>query len=45
METRGIVADWDRRREELAVWISTQNPHEVRAQMARVLGIDDTRCG
>jgi carbon-monoxide dehydrogenase large subunit len=43
METRGIIARWDRRREELTVWISTQGPHGVRAQMARVLGVDDSQ--
>ena len=43
METRGILASWDRRREELTVWISTQGPHGVRGQMARVLGIDDSQ--
>jgi carbon-monoxide dehydrogenase large subunit len=43
METRGIVSSWDRLREELTVWISTQGPHGVRAQMARVLGIEDAQ--
>jgi carbon-monoxide dehydrogenase large subunit len=43
METRGILAHWDPRREDLTVWISTQGPHGVRAQMARVLGIDDSQ--
>ena len=41
METRGILASWDAVREELSVWISTQGPHGVRNQMARVLGIED----
>jgi carbon-monoxide dehydrogenase large subunit len=43
METRGVLASWDRRREELTVWISTQGPHIVRAQIARVLGIEDSQ--
>lgn len=43
METRGILSSWDRRREELTIWISTQGPHGVRGQMARVLGIDDSQ--
>ena len=43
METRGILASWDRVREELTIWISTQGPHGVRGQMARVLGIDDSQ--
>jgi carbon-monoxide dehydrogenase large subunit len=41
METRGIIAAWDAVREELTVWISTQGPHGVRNQLARVLDIDD----
>ncbi|GAC1312137.1 MAG: xanthine dehydrogenase family protein molybdopterin-binding subunit [Acidimicrobiales bacterium] len=43
METRGILSSWDRIREELTVWISTQGPHGVRAQMARLLGIEDAQ--
>lgn len=43
LETRGLVASWDRRREDLTIWISTQGPHGIRGQMARVLGIDDSR--
>ena len=43
METRGILASWDRVREELTVWISTQGPHGVRGQMARVLGLEDSQ--
>ena len=43
METRGLLADWDTRREQLTVWISTQGPHSVRSQMARVLGVDDSQ--
>ena len=42
METRGIVAHWDPRPEALTVWISTQGPHGVRAQMARALGVEDS---
>jgi len=42
METRGILASWDPLREELTVWISTQGPHGVRGQLARVLGLDDS---
>ncbi|MBX6387861.1 MAG: xanthine dehydrogenase family protein molybdopterin-binding subunit [Frankia sp.] len=41
METRGIVAEWDGR--ELTIWSSTQNPHEVRAFTARLLGIPPER--
>jgi carbon-monoxide dehydrogenase large subunit len=43
LETRGLLASWDRYRDELTVWISTQGPHGVRGQMARVLGIDDSQ--
>jgi carbon-monoxide dehydrogenase large subunit len=43
METRGIVASWDARREDLSIWISTQGPHGVRAQMARALDVDDSQ--
>jgi carbon-monoxide dehydrogenase large subunit len=43
METRGLLAHWDPRREELTLWISTQGPHSVRSQMARVLGVDDSQ--
>lgn len=43
METRGLLASWDRQREELTLWISTQGPHSVRSQMARVLGVDDSQ--
>ena len=39
METRGIVADWDAAAERLAVWISTQAPHDARDQIAAVLGL------
>jgi carbon-monoxide dehydrogenase large subunit len=43
METRGILADWDRYRDELTVWLSTQGPHGARSLFARLLGIDDSR--
>jgi aerobic carbon-monoxide dehydrogenase large subunit len=43
METRGVLASWDPLREDLTVWISTQGPHGVRSQLARVLGIDDAQ--
>jgi carbon-monoxide dehydrogenase large subunit len=43
METRGILASWDALGDQLTVWISTQGPHGVRGQMARVLGIDDSQ--
>ncbi len=43
METRGILAAWDRHREELTVWISTQGPHGARSLFSRLLGLDDSR--
>ncbi|HEX4431613.1 MAG TPA: xanthine dehydrogenase family protein molybdopterin-binding subunit, partial [Frankiaceae bacterium] len=41
METRGIVAEWSG--EELTVWAATQSPHEVRAFLARLLGLAENR--
>jgi carbon-monoxide dehydrogenase large subunit len=43
METRGIVATFDRFTEELRVWMSSQNPHEVRMCCARFLGIPENK--
>jgi carbon-monoxide dehydrogenase large subunit len=43
METRGIVAAFDRYTEELRVWMSSQNPHEVRMCCARVLGLPENK--
>ena len=42
METRGVLANWDRYREELTVWISTQGPHGARSLFARLLGLGDS---
>lgn len=39
LETRGIVASWDAFRDQMQVWVSTQGPHGVRTQLARVLGV------
>ncbi len=41
MEARGIVATWDPFRDELLVHVSTQGPHGVRTQLARVMGLPD----
>jgi carbon-monoxide dehydrogenase large subunit len=43
MEPRGIVAAWDRFRQELSVWVSTQGPHGVRTHLARLMGLDDSQ--
>ena len=39
METRGLVAHWQRHAGRLDVWASTQSPHELAFTAARVLGI------
>ena len=39
METRGIVAQHDPAAGDLRVWLSTQNPHEARAAIARCTGV------
>jgi carbon-monoxide dehydrogenase large subunit len=41
METRGVVARYEPASGELDVWISSQNPHEVRQVCARLLGVDE----
>ena len=41
MEGRGIVASWDPAGETLTVWASTQMPHVLRAEIARVVGIPE----
>jgi carbon-monoxide dehydrogenase large subunit len=43
METRGVVAASKPATGELDVWISTQNPHEVRQTCARALRIPEHR--
>ncbi len=43
METRGILAHWDRFAGELRVWMSSQNPHEVRRTCSRLLGVPENR--
>ena len=43
METRGVVASYTPATGELGVWISTQNPHEVRQTAARFLGVPEQR--
>lgn len=43
LETRGLLASWDRGRDEMTVWISTQGPHGVRSLIARALGIGDNQ--
>jgi carbon-monoxide dehydrogenase large subunit len=39
METRGVVAAFDAREEQLVVWDSTQVPHFIQQVLARLLGL------
>ena len=41
METRGVLAQWNALTGELTVWSSTQIPHLVRLELARVLGVPE----
>jgi carbon-monoxide dehydrogenase large subunit len=43
METRGVVASWDPYREQLEVWLASQNPHEARLVFSRVTGLPENR--
>ena len=43
MESRGLVAEYDRYSQDLRIWPSTQSPHELKAFAARVLGIPASR--
>jgi len=40
METRGIVAQWDRKAERLSVWATTQAPASLRNGLADLLGLN-----
>ncbi len=41
LETRGALASWDAREEQLLVQTCTQVPHQVRTVMAGCLGLDE----
>ncbi|GAA2065768.1 xanthine dehydrogenase family protein molybdopterin-binding subunit [Streptomyces albiaxialis] len=41
LETRGAVAAWDDREQQLVLHTSTQVPHQVRTVAARCLGLDE----
>ncbi|OZM81241.1 xanthine dehydrogenase family protein molybdopterin-binding subunit [Pseudonocardia sp. MH-G8] len=41
LETRGVVADWDDRDEQLQVQTATQVPHQVRTVLARCVGLHE----
>ena len=43
LETRGVLAHYDRRLGELVVYSSTQFPHVVRTMLAQSLGIAESR--
>lgn len=43
LETRGVVADWDARRETVTVTASTQCPHVIRDVVGSFLGMPPTR--
>ena len=41
LETRGVVANWDERDEQLVVQTCTQTPHQVRTVLSHCLGRDE----
>jgi carbon-monoxide dehydrogenase large subunit len=41
LETRGVVAYWDHRLDELVVYSSTQGPHVMRLGIAQTLGLPE----
>jgi carbon-monoxide dehydrogenase large subunit len=41
LETRGVVADWDDRDEQLRVQTCTQVPHQVRTVLSRCTGLQE----
>lgn len=41
MEPRGLIARWDPASQELTIWISTQNPHEVRLYYSAIMAIPE----
>ena len=43
METRGIVADWQRGEEQLVLYVSSQVPHMDREYFARAIGVPEHR--
>lgn len=43
METRGVVADWDRRAQRLTIWDTTQAPVFIRNGMAAFLGLSENQ--
>jgi carbon-monoxide dehydrogenase large subunit len=43
MEPRGVVATFERAVEQVVIWNSTQIPHVVKTQTAKILGISEAR--
>ena len=43
LETRGIVAHWDYRLDELVIYMSTQGPHLMRHSIAQTLGLPEIK--
>src|SRR5712691_8058570 len=43
LEGRAACASYDRERDELTVWVSSQAPHQWRTVMAATLGIEENR--
>ncbi len=43
METRGVVASFDRLDDKLTVWSSTQTPHAGKRGLCDLLGLDENR--
>src|SRR3984957_4441301 len=43
METRGVVAEYDRRTDTMTIWSSTQVVHWVRREAAGLLGVPEAR--
>ena len=43
LEPRGVLARWDAATGELTVWTSTQAPFRIRAELARLLRLDESR--
>lgn len=43
LETRGVVAHWDARHEELVVHLSTQGGHVMRLGLAKALGLSENQ--
>ncbi|MEO1994648.1 MAG: molybdopterin cofactor-binding domain-containing protein, partial [Planctomycetaceae bacterium] len=41
LETRGVIVEWDHRRDGITVWSSTQIPHSLKAAIVGYLGISE----